>query len=222
MVVVMFCAMQAGPDVFTTPALTLLITWRYPVQTERHQNPLGPVLTDHYIFRILSSQCNHCVLWSVVCRSSIAFLWQHIRVSQAWIIYSLRHSAASRMIFTPSPTCLRATWSFRHNTSSYLYSQMAHRLGTQSCVQARSKTAYIRHHQTQTQTQAPTTRPQPQQKLSFWKCRHTWKRATVNTTRCLIGCSIGDLSTMYYLMTYHPSVNAATSMSISSEQKANR
>ena len=39
----------------------------------------------------------------------------------------------------------------------------------------------------------------------------------MNTTRCLIGCSLGDLSTMYYLMTYHASMNAATSMSISSE-----
>jgi hypothetical protein len=73
----------------------------------------------------------------------------------------------------------------------------------------------FRHHQT---SQAPT-RPQPLQNLSFWKCRHIWKRATVNTTRCLIGCSMGDLSTMYYLMTYHPTMNAAASMSISSESK---
>jgi len=73
---------------------------------------------------------------------------------------------------------------------------------------------HCRHHQT---SQAPT-RPRPLQNLAFWKCRHTWKRATVNTTRCLIGCSLGDLSTMYYLMTYHSSMNAATSMSLSSEQ----
>jgi len=39
----------------------------------------------------------------------------------------------------------------------------------------------------------------------------------VNTTRCLIGCSLGDLSTMCYLMTYHPEMNAATSMSLSSK-----
>jgi enterochelin esterase-like enzyme len=77
-----------------------------------------------------------------------------------------------------------------------------------------AKTTSIRRHQT-SQT---STRPQSLQNISFWKCRHTWKRATVNTTRCLIGCSMGDLSTMYYLMTYHPSMNAATSMSISSER----
>lgn len=70
----------------------------------------------------------------------------------------------------------------------------------------------IRHQQ----TQAPT-RPQPLQNLAFWKCRHTWKRAMVNTTRCLIGCSLGDLSTMCYLMTYHPAMSATTSMSLSSK-----
>ncbi|KAM0704774.1 hypothetical protein Q7P35_007560 [Cladosporium inversicolor] len=69
----------------------------------------------------------------------------------------------------------------------------------------------IRRHQA-TQT---STKPQPLQTLSFWKCRHTWRRAMVNTTRCLIGCSLGDLSTMTYLMTYHPEMNAATSMSLS-------
>lgn len=74
-------------------------------------------------------------------------------------------------------------------------------------------TSIHRRHQT---GQVPTQRPL--QTLCFWKCRHTWKRATVNTTRCLIGCSLGDLSTMYYLMTYHPSMSTATSMSISSEK----
>jgi hypothetical protein len=72
---------------------------------------------------------------------------------------------------------------------------------------------YFRHQTTQT----PTTRPQPLQNLSFWKCHHTWRRATINTTRCLIGCSLGDLSTMCYLMTYHPEMNAATSMGLSSK-----
>lgn len=70
-------------------------------------------------------------------------------------------------------------------------------------------------HRHQTQASTPS---KPLQSLSFWKCRHTWKRAMVNTTRCLIGCSLGDLSTMWYLMTYHPSMNAASSMSLSSTQ----
>ncbi|PPR79892.1 MAG: hypothetical protein CFH01_00101 [Alphaproteobacteria bacterium MarineAlpha2_Bin1] len=31
-----------------------------------------------------------------------------------------------------------------------------------------------------------------------WKCKHTWPRAMYNTLWCLIGCSIGDLGTIYY------------------------
>jgi hypothetical protein len=29
-----------------------------------------------------------------------------------------------------------------------------------------------------------------------WICRHTWRRATVNTLWCLVGCSIGDIGTI--------------------------
>lgn len=32
----------------------------------------------------------------------------------------------------------------------------------------------------------------------FWKCKHTWKRARINTIWCLIGCSIGDFGTILY------------------------
>ena len=35
-------------------------------------------------------------------------------------------------------------------------------------------------------------------KTLFWKCKHTWKRASVNTLWCLVGCSIGDFSTIYF------------------------
>ena len=31
-----------------------------------------------------------------------------------------------------------------------------------------------------------------------WKCKHTWKRASVNTLWCLLGCSIGDFATIYF------------------------
>jgi len=31
-----------------------------------------------------------------------------------------------------------------------------------------------------------------------WLCRHTWKKAAVNTTWCLIGCAIGDFGTIAY------------------------
>ncbi|THV84789.1 hypothetical protein D6C77_09453 [Aureobasidium pullulans] len=60
-----------------------------------------------------------------------------------------------------------------------------------------------------------STRSLSVRSLPFWKCRHTWRRAMVNTSRCLVGCSIGDLSTMWYIMAYHPTVDAATSMGLS-------
>ena len=31
-----------------------------------------------------------------------------------------------------------------------------------------------------------------------WSCRHTWKNASINTTWCLIGCSIGDFGTILF------------------------
>ena len=31
-----------------------------------------------------------------------------------------------------------------------------------------------------------------------WRCRHTWKIASYNTSWCLLGCAIGDLGTIAY------------------------
>ena len=31
-----------------------------------------------------------------------------------------------------------------------------------------------------------------------WRCKHTWKRASDNTSWCLLGCAIGDLGTIGY------------------------
>ena len=31
-----------------------------------------------------------------------------------------------------------------------------------------------------------------------WKCSHTWRKASYNTSWCLLGCSIGDLGTIAY------------------------
>ena len=31
-----------------------------------------------------------------------------------------------------------------------------------------------------------------------WRCRHTWRRSSVNTLWCLIGCSIGDFGTIAF------------------------
>ena len=31
-----------------------------------------------------------------------------------------------------------------------------------------------------------------------WRCKHTWKIASYNTSWCLLGCAIGDLGTIAY------------------------
>ena len=31
-----------------------------------------------------------------------------------------------------------------------------------------------------------------------WSCRHTWQKASINTLWCLIGCSIGDMGTIFF------------------------
>ena len=31
-----------------------------------------------------------------------------------------------------------------------------------------------------------------------WRCHHTWRRASVNTAWCLLGCSIGDFGTIAF------------------------
>ncbi len=31
-----------------------------------------------------------------------------------------------------------------------------------------------------------------------WQCKHTWKQASINTSWCLLGCSIGDLGTILF------------------------
>ena len=49
---------------------------------------------------------------------------------------------------------------------------------------------------------------------SFWSCRHTWRRAGANTLRCLVGCSVGDLSALTALTHYAPDLPLAATMGI--------
>lgn len=61
----------------------------------------------------------------------------------------------------------------------------------------------------------------PAHKLSpiqreFWTSRSTWRRAGINTLRCLIGCSIGDFSALWMLQTYFPDLGMGTIMAASS------
>lgn len=41
----------------------------------------------------------------------------------------------------------------------------------------------------------------------FWRDPSSWKRAGKNTLNCLIGCSIGDFSMLFYLQHNHPNMS---------------
>ncbi|GAB5372347.1 hypothetical protein AAMO2058_001657600, partial [Amorphochlora amoebiformis] len=49
-------------------------------------------------------------------------------------------------------------------------------------------------------------------KGNFFGDRVVWKRAAANTTRCLIGCSLGDFSMMFYLQSCHPEISVTVTM----------
>ena len=62
---------------------------------------------------------------------------------------------------------------------------------------------------------AGTTRDLSTDNKVDWYCKHTWKRARVNTIRCLVGCTIGDLSMLFYLQQFHPDMNMVSVMGLS-------
>merc|ERR1712230_91033 len=52
-------------------------------------------------------------------------------------------------------------------------------------------------------------------KVEFWTVGSVWKRASVNTLRCLLGCTTGDFSTLWYLQAYHPGLEMGVTMALS-------
>lgn len=52
---------------------------------------------------------------------------------------------------------------------------------------------------------------------SFWSCRSTWRRAGINTLRCLIGCTVGDFSALWTLQSYYPELGMNSIMLASSK-----
>ncbi|KAF3140555.1 hypothetical protein TWF569_002750 [Orbilia oligospora] len=51
--------------------------------------------------------------------------------------------------------------------------------------------------------------------VGFWSSRQTWNRAMVNTFRCLVGCTAGDFSAMWYLQAFHPEIGIGSIMAVS-------
>ncbi|KAJ3477899.1 hypothetical protein NLG97_g8713 [Lecanicillium saksenae] len=58
-------------------------------------------------------------------------------------------------------------------------------------------------------------RPPPAQSLGFWSSKPTWHRASLNTLRCLVGCTTGDFSAMWLLQTHYPELGMPTIMGVS-------
>jgi hypothetical protein len=48
--------------------------------------------------------------------------------------------------------------------------------------------------------------------LAFWQSPPHWRRAGVNTLRCLVGCSLGDLSTLFALTAAFPALPVHVTM----------
>jgi hypothetical protein len=65
---------------------------------------------------------------------------------------------------------------------------------------------------------SPKTRPQLRSIWgpSFWTCKSTWRRARINTLRCLVGCTIGDFSALWMLQTFYPGLGMGVIMGASS------
>ncbi|OAL22049.1 hypothetical protein AYO20_11285 [Fonsecaea nubica] len=54
----------------------------------------------------------------------------------------------------------------------------------------------------------------------FWTSKAIWTRSAINTFRCLVGCTSGDFSTMWYLQSAYPELDNVATMSVSSESMA--
>ncbi|KAL2843554.1 hypothetical protein BJX68DRAFT_154775 [Aspergillus pseudodeflectus] len=72
-----------------------------------------------------------------------------------------------------------------------------------------------RAFQTGRDCQAPQGKKASPWNRPFWSCRHTWRRAGINTLRCLVGCTVGDFSALWMLQTYAPDLGMGTIMAAS-------
>lgn len=63
----------------------------------------------------------------------------------------------------------------------------------------------------------PSSTPLSTLRLPFWTCKSTWRRAGINTLRCLVGCTAGDFSALWILQTYYPELGMSSIMAMSSE-----
>ena len=131
----------------------------------------------------------------------------------------------------PRPPCkivTRALW-MSFMPRSYHYRLRGPHTGIESMAKAKSPTTCHGAPQdfhTPSPTTSPTENGQCQKSvarqtksalsLTFWTSQSTWRRAGVNTLRCLVGCTLGDFSTMWFLQSQYPVLGTASIMALSS------
>ncbi|KAJ3158759.1 hypothetical protein HDU86_002439 [Geranomyces michiganensis] len=64
---------------------------------------------------------------------------------------------------------------------------------------------------------SPPPRPPHSTPLTrnFFQDRNVWRRASSNTLRCLVGCTAGDFSAMFYLQSHYPALPPSVTMAMS-------
>ncbi|KAJ3164725.1 hypothetical protein HDU88_005161 [Geranomyces variabilis] len=70
------------------------------------------------------------------------------------------------------------------------------------------------HSKSPATTHSPTPPPPPINR-EFLQDRDVWRRASSNTLRCLVGCTAGDFSAMFYLQSHYPALPPSVTMAIS-------
>ena len=106
---------------------------------------------------------------------------------------------------------------FRHRAHGLMLFSSLRRV--QACHQQQHKDSFSHDencHDKNTTIKSPSAYKPSQ--LQFWTHRPTWKRAGINTLRCLIGCTTGDFSAMWLLQTFYPEVGMGAIMATSSKQ----
>ncbi|KAJ5852454.1 uncharacterized protein N7529_011839 [Penicillium soppii] len=86
---------------------------------------------------------------------------------------------------------------------------------TKKNKQPKSSERENRTCQNQDSTTRSSARPLSALQLPFWTCRSTWRRAGINTLRCLVGCTAGDFSALWILQTYCPELGMGSIMAMS-------
>lgn len=90
-----------------------------------------------------------------------------------------------------------------------LFSGSAPSLACHSSQETQSSPTSVSCNQNKTSTRAAVPAPLSRSTSSllsgrFWACRSTWRRAGLNTLRCLAGCSVGDFIALWTLQSYYP------------------